>query len=243
MLAPHEDALGNALQDYLKFGEAIAVLEWDDGYIEGYSVAPYFSPYNSWPEHEKEALQRVTGNALDIGCGSGRHLLYLQEQGVECTGIDISPKAIEVCKKRGVRKALVMGIEEIDEKIGIFDTILLLGNNFGLLQNMKQGKAILRQLYDITSSKGIILAQSLDPHQTKDEHHKRYVEAKLKSGQFPIAVRMRSRYLQYATPWFDYLMVSLEEMKQVIDNTGWEMGEIIKSNRSPMFVGVLNKKD
>ncbi|UCE04577.1 MAG: class I SAM-dependent methyltransferase, partial [bacterium] len=61
----------------------------------------------------KKVLSFVKKNVLDIGCGAGRHSLYLQEQGFNITGIDQSPLAIEVCIQRGVENALNMSISEI----------------------------------------------------------------------------------------------------------------------------------
>jgi len=40
------------------------------------------------------------GKALDICCGAGTNTVYLAKKGFEVTGIDISPKAIEIAKKK-----------------------------------------------------------------------------------------------------------------------------------------------
>jgi 2-polyprenyl-3-methyl-5-hydroxy-6-metoxy-1,4-benzoquinol methylase len=45
----------------------------------------------------EEAMQFVKGRVLDVGCGEGRHSLYLQEKWFDVLGIDISPLAIKVC--------------------------------------------------------------------------------------------------------------------------------------------------
>jgi SAM-dependent methyltransferase len=36
---------------------------------------------------------------LDLGCGVGRHLVYLGQQGFEMHGLDISPAGVERCRK------------------------------------------------------------------------------------------------------------------------------------------------
>jgi len=38
-------------------------------------------------------------NVIDLGCGTGRFTNYLNEQGYNCSGIDISPKMISKAKK------------------------------------------------------------------------------------------------------------------------------------------------
>ena len=48
-------------------------------------------------------------------------------------GIDTSPGAIEACRRRGVRDVRLLALAEVDARLGRFDTLLMLGNNFGLL--------------------------------------------------------------------------------------------------------------
>jgi SAM-dependent methyltransferase len=96
----------------------------------------------------------VQGKVLDIGCGAGRHSLYLQKKGFDVLGIDISPLVIKVCQLRGLKKAIVMSIEELDFEPNSFDTVIMMGNNFGLFGNFKKRlKRVLRKLHKITSEK------------------------------------------------------------------------------------------
>ena len=68
----------------------------------------YFSEYENWHTIEKKAMVFVKGKVLDIGCGVGRHSLYLQKKGFDVLGIDNSPLAIKVSKLRGVKKTKIM---------------------------------------------------------------------------------------------------------------------------------------
>ena len=43
-----------------------------------------------------EGARRV----LDIGCGLGRHLLLLAAEGFDAHGLDVSPTAVETCRRR-----------------------------------------------------------------------------------------------------------------------------------------------
>jgi ubiquinone/menaquinone biosynthesis C-methylase UbiE len=50
---------------------------------------------------------------LDIGCGAGNHLLYLNRLGVDITGVDASPYMIDLARKRlGKRCNLKTGMAE-----------------------------------------------------------------------------------------------------------------------------------
>ena len=44
--------------------------------------------------------QSLVNVAVDCGCGSGRHLAYLRDQGFEVHGFDIEPDAIRWCEDR-----------------------------------------------------------------------------------------------------------------------------------------------
>ena len=54
-------------------------------------------------------------------------------------------------------------------------------------------------------------------------------------------VRMRIRYKQYATPWFDYLFVSKKEMQKIVAGTGWRVRRFIDSKGS-VYIGMLEKE-
>lgn len=60
----------------------------------------------------KKGIKLARGRILDVGCGSGRHSLYLQGKGFDITGVDFSPGAIEVCRLRGLRKAFAPSVSE-----------------------------------------------------------------------------------------------------------------------------------
>ena len=129
------DAYGQQLlAQYQNKVPTVEIIERDDDYIDtGSDPGLYFSEYEQWSPIEKRAIELAKGRILDVGCGAGRHALYLQSKGFDVTGIDNSPGAIEVCKLRGLNKAIVRPINQIDEFApNSFDTIIMLGNNFGL---------------------------------------------------------------------------------------------------------------
>ena len=63
-----------------------------------------------------------------------------------------------------MRQAWVKSIEEVSPEWGLFDSILLLGNNWGLLENRTKAQQILRNLYTCTTPDAVILAETLDPY-------------------------------------------------------------------------------
>jgi hypothetical protein len=58
----------------------------------------------------------------------------------------------------------------------------------------------------------------------------------------PGQLRLRLRYRQYKTPWFDYLLVSKREMKRIVGGTGWIVDGFIDSGE-PIYIGILRKEN
>ncbi|WKL46207.1 class I SAM-dependent methyltransferase [Flavobacterium pectinovorum] len=125
------------------------------------SVDYLFRSYNEMPKIEQKALQLTTGKTLDVGCGAGSHSLSLQnDRNLEVTSIDISEKAIETCKLRGVKNAKVQNILDFDgEK---FDTIILLMNGVGIFGKLDNCNKYLSKLKSLLNEGGQILLDSSD---------------------------------------------------------------------------------
>lgn len=129
-----QDAFGHGLHDRLNGENAIEVIERDDGFIDASAFFQmYFREYKDWSDCQKKAMRYVKGRILDIGCGAGRHSLYIQEKGFDVLATDISPLAIKVCRMRGIKKTKALPITQVTSSLGTFGTILLLGGNFGLI--------------------------------------------------------------------------------------------------------------
>jgi SAM-dependent methyltransferase len=225
-----EDAHGQQLLALYKSQTATTeIIERDDNYIDtGSEAGLYFFEYEQWSPLERQAIARVKGRVLDIGCGAGRHSLYLQQRGFDVTAIDNSPGAIEVCKLRGLKNAIVRPIANVDEfETTSFDTILMLGNNFGLFGDEKNAKLILRKLSRITSSEAQIIAGTRNPYKTDNPEHLDYHEYNRQRGRMPGQVKMRVRYGKTIGEWFDYLFVSPEEMEEIVTDTAWHIKEFM----------------
>jgi len=242
MLKDHQDAYGHLLYDYFTNKTGQEIVERDDGYIDP-SGGPkvYFAEYKDWHPIEKKAMRYTRGRVLDIGSGADRHSLYLQGKGLEVTGIDNSPVAIEVCKLRGLRDGRVVPISQISSKLGVFDTVLMLGNNFGLFGSYEGARRLLKKLSKMTSEKGRIIAGSNDIYQTENREHLDYHRQNRDRGRMAGQVRLRVRYRKYSTPWFDYLMVSKDEMENILDGTGWGVSRFIESG-GPPYIAIIDKK-
>ena len=238
-----QDAFGHMLFDHLNGGDAPEIIERDDGFVS-VSMGPafYFADYTGWRAFEQEAIHRlVPGRTLDLGCGAGRVELYLQSQGCPATGIDNSPLAIEVCRRRGVEDARLLPVTRLSAKAGIYDNIVMFGNNWGLMGNPRRARWFLRKFHAMTAPQARILAESRDTYNTDDPDHLAYQAFNRKHGRMPGELRLRVRYRAFIGEWFDYLMVSQEEMRAIVEGTGWRITEIIESEQA-LYVAVMEKE-
>lgn len=62
---------------------------------EPFWLRPHEEVYRIMPE----LLARPGRRALDLGCGIGRHLVYLVENGFDVHGCDLSPDGVEACRQ------------------------------------------------------------------------------------------------------------------------------------------------
>jgi len=240
-LTDKQDAYGHAMHDYLHGKGGYEIVEREDGLAASSAGPPaYFAAHRNWDPMERKAIRFARDRVLDIGCGAGRVALYLQEKGHEVLGIDVSPLAVRVCRERGVKRAKVMSITQVSRRLGVFDTIVMFGNNFGLFGTFNRARWLLRRFRGMTTDHGRIIAQSNDPYQTDQPHHLAYQRQNKRRGRMGGQLRIRTRYLTYATPWFDYLLVARDEMRAILDGTGWHVAQFVDSGGS-VYVAVIEK--
>ena len=236
------DAYGQEVWAFFQGKKSYEIVERDDGYIDFSKGAPsYFAEFKDWPKNQKKAIKYARGKVLDVGAGAGRVSLYLQKKKNDVIAIDNSPLAIKVCKKRGVKHTKVLPIEKIGTyKPNTFDTILMFGNNFGLFGSLKKTKTLLKKFHKITTPNALIITENIDPYKTEDQMHLQYHTFNKKRGRMPGQLRIRIRFGKYIGNWFDYLLVSKKEMKEILKDTGWKVKKFIDAEDN-MYSAIIEK--
>lgn len=222
------DAFGAVLQAALaaegRPDQVLEVVERDDGHVRVNDAARYFQltggPLDDW------VYERVHGEVLDVGCGAGRSALALQEQGFDVLALDPSPGAADVCRRRGVRDVLVGTVSDLPPERR-FDTLLLLGNNLGLLGGPETGCGFLTALAQAGRAEASILGTGIgrEPGSGAGPADERYERENLSRGRAPWQVTMRSRFGNMATEWFEYWFLTLGELEELARHTPWRVTE------------------
>lgn len=220
------DAFGAALLDYHHNGTDMAgqaYLERSDGLIVPESIGIYFAGHATWNPALASLVETVQGPVLDVGCGAGKHSLHLQEDGVDVTGLDISPGAITVSRERGLHQA-ICGDLWVDLPQH-YSTVLMLGGGLSLLGDVENRVSMLERLADLTLPGGRIIAQAvdLDLMTAHDPLLLKLADANLAAGRPRGLTIHRIRYLDQATAWFQWWLPTETELRSALRHSAWTL--------------------
>ena len=232
-----DDLWGRFYRDYYEKETPNYYIRRDDGCLDESSIGSYFRTELS--ELESQSLGHVKGHVLDVGCGVGASILWLQDRGVKVTGVDISPGAVEVARKRGARDARVMSLWDLPRIEERFDTVIFVGNNMGLAGSLEKTGEMLDMLRGVTSDGAVLVGGSTDPTATDDPSNLAYHKWNTERGRYVGQVKIRAEYAGYTEPWFDILLFEPHVLKSLCRDHGWEPREII--DRSGRYFLIADK--
>lgn len=194
-----------------------------------------FRSFEEMPKLEQLALQRTNGKTLDVGCGSGIHTLYLQQQNINAEAIDISKGAVEVCKLRGVKNARCISLYKLKDKK--YDTILLLMNGIGLCGKLSKLRTLLEHLKGLLSENGVILTDSSDlSYMLEDRSY--YLE---KSEAYFGEVTFQLFYKDDVSKPFDWVYIDFVTLKEQAEQAGLQC-TLVKKGRHYDYLAELKEK-
>ena len=152
---------------------------------------------------------------LDIGCGSGNNLLFLNRMGLDLTGVDASPYMIDLCKKRlGSHCDLKIGrAEDLPFEDNEFD-IAIFVNSLEFLDNPQEalreaGRVARRKVFItvINSASWQCLFHRLIGSFSKNiiyyahPYNLWQIRSQIKMAYGDVPVNWRSKKIQPRLPW------------------------------------------
>lgn len=162
ILDERKDPMGWAIDDFCRNGVAGRLRVFSSMFDEDeMPVEDLFRSFEEMPEVEQSAIRQSQGRVLDVGAGSGCHALVLQDMGLDVTAIDISPRSVEVMKRRGVVDARLVDVYDktLAEK---FDTILMLMNGTGIIGRLGNMQNFFARIDELLTDGGQLLIDSSD---------------------------------------------------------------------------------
>src|SRR5688500_15830233 len=203
----------------------------DDGNVDiAESAAHYFVAPRG--DVDRAALETLTGRILDLGCGPGSYTLFLESRGCTVVAVDSSAGAIEVCRARGCRDARVVGIDEVDGSLGVFDALICMGNTFGIGSSPEHLPGRLARMGRVLSPGGGLLAALIDPLATDAPHHLRYHERNRAVGRPPGLTRARLEYRGELGDWWNLWMPTESELLASLSRAAWKVGGVTPAGSS-----------
>ncbi len=231
------DPFGLALLAYFEGGaEAQLILRRDDGQQALLPVGLFFRGPSEFTPIENAAMERCTGHVLDVGAGSGLHSLFLQRRGLAVTAIDISPHAVKVMKQRGITD--VHGADVFGFRGGRFDTLLMLGHGIGMVETIAGLDRFLAHASRLLHQDGQVLLDSLDARVTNDPSNLAYEETNRRAGRYIGEIRMQSEFRGKAGPYYGWLQVDAETLKEHSEPAGWRC-EVVHQEENGNYLARL----
>ncbi len=156
-----KDLMGKAIWDYYHRNSPEDLqTETSISELDELPVSYLFRGHEEMNPVERNAMVLASGKVLDVGCGAGSHALFLQnEKNMDVTGLDISPRSIEICKERGLKKAVCANLLDYQGK---FDTVLLLMNGTGIFESLEKIDLYLQKLKSLLNDGGQVLIDGTD---------------------------------------------------------------------------------
>jgi len=75
----------------------------------------------------------------------------------------------------------------------------------------------------------VLLGQTIDPYTSTDPVHLAYHQRNRDRGRRGGQLRIRVRFQNLATEWFDYWFLTVDELTQVVEPTPWTLTDVTRS--------------
>lgn len=200
------------------------------GHPEDMPVDIFFRAEADMPEMEIIALNLCRGKTLDIGAGVGSHALILQSKGIDVTALEISPKACEIMKHRGIKKVINADILQYDSEK--YDTIVLLMNGIGLCEDIPGLRYFLDYIKDLLAPGAQLIFDSSDIAYL-------YKPDDFISSNYYGEISYQYEYQKIKGNWFKWLYVDYDTLKAIAEKGGWECEMIYEDEMDQYLVRMV----
>ena len=227
----NKDIFGTAIKAYYKENDTTDIKvhspDFDDDVIP---IDYLFRAFEDMPEVEQKALNLCKGKVLDVGCGAGSHALYLQnKKHLEVKAIDTSLGAIEISKKRGVKKPECQDFFKIENER--FDTILMLMNGSGIIGKLENLSSFFEHCRSLLNKGGQILMDSSDLIYL-------FEEDEIDFEEYYGELQYKLSYKGAESDYFDWLYIDAVLLQEKAKELNFKC-EIIEKGRHFDYLAVL----
>jgi SAM-dependent methyltransferase len=172
---------------------------------------------------ESKALAFAKGRILDVGCGAGRILRFLQAQGLDAVGFDIDALAVQVCKERGVANVSVGSYYDL-ERFAPVDTILWLNRTLCTAGSLDHVESLMKSSRLCCSKGGVLIFDSVE------------IRPDLADPPGIFRSKLHIQYDGQIGEPFSRVVFSSEIAQELLAKTGWSLVDTIRQEDRYMVV-------
>jgi SAM-dependent methyltransferase len=147
--------------------------DWYDGFFEGDWLDEIaLNADGEWTDRQTnflvEQLELETGErVLDLACGHGRVAIPLAERGFGVTGVDLSPRSLELARASAGARGLDVDFVESDMRAidfeGAFDAAYNVYTSFGYFEDDGENQCVLEAVSRALRPRGRFLIDVINP--------------------------------------------------------------------------------
>jgi SAM-dependent methyltransferase len=212
-----------------------------DGHASPFNIASRFAQLEEFSGFERTTCALARGRVLDVGCGSGKHVVALRELGHDCIGIDNSWIIEEIWRRQSIEGVQLMDAFDLHFDPASFDTVTLFANGISMAGNLMKMRQLLAGLAQVTNDNGRVVATNVDPARSLHEYDRAYHRANEAAQLLPGRMILHCRYRGVDGPPFPWLLLSAETLSEALDSTAWHMAEV-HQEADGTYVAVLTKR-
>ena len=237
--------LGIALADYQGGRrDGVLLVHHEFGEPDELPAGHFFREWEGMPALEREALDRASGRALDLGAGAGSHALELQRRGADVVAADLLPQAVQVMRARGLRQVRTLDwrtdpLTPAGEPP--WDTVLLLMNGPGIAGSLGRFVDLLGLLARSLADGGQILLDSTDIDQQGSAVEWSEEGIPLgEDGRYPGELHLQMEYDGRMNEPFPHLFVNPKTLQRLAGSAGLHSSTMLARESDDRYLARLS---
>ncbi|MHC4713816.1 MAG: class I SAM-dependent methyltransferase [Planctomycetota bacterium] len=149
----HRDTIARSVTKYVNSPEI--AFEYDGHYA--------YTPLLDFDNHFLKEVLPPEGALLDIGCGTGRHLIELTLHGLRCVGLDLSPHMVELARAKLEEARLEVPVlranmtAPLPFAAGAFDAAICMFSTMGLVPGRQGRRGFLEEVSRVLKPGGVFV--------------------------------------------------------------------------------------
>jgi precorrin-6B methylase 2 len=228
------DIFGLALSDFFQNKPAETLwLHNNYGEKEEMPVDVFFRKEDEIPELETIALNLCRGKILDIGAGVGSHALILQKNDFDVTALELSAKACQIMKDRGVQNIVNQNVFNFNTEK--YDTLLLLMNGIGLSKTLAGLTEFFQVANNLLNPNGQVIFDSSDISYLYQDMH-------IPEDRYFGEISYQYEYRGKKGGWFNWLYIDQILLTQLANEHGWNCVIVYEDNMD-QYLAKLTRKN